>query len=375
MKSAMLANHLHGEVEPAAKTLCLAMMVKDESAVIARCLETVLPYIDYWIITDTGSSDNTREIITETLASIPGELHEVPWENFGHNRSKLMEICHQKADYLLLLDADEGLSVNKKDFKWRLDADSYYVSYSGALHYRQKLLLSGHCNWYYEGVTHEIIRSQDEQTSGVIQDISYIDFDDGSRHEIKFEDDIRLLLEGLEKEPDNTRYMFYLARSYYSNQEYAKALEYFEKRIVSGDWEEEIYFSKLGRARCMTLLSGVFAVDATIEAHEYRPHRLEALFDLITHYRVQGSYHYAYMLCKQAVRIPFPDNDFLFVDKSITDYRLQDELAICAYWVGEYRESRKVARALLKNKNLPEEWKPRIQMNLDFATEKINGKK
>ena len=64
------------------KTLCLNMIVKNESHVIKRCLDSVKPIIDYWVIFDTGSTDGTQRIIQEVLKDIPGQLHERPWVNF-----------------------------------------------------------------------------------------------------------------------------------------------------------------------------------------------------------------------------------------------------------------------------------------------------
>ncbi len=49
--------------EPAGKTIGLCMIVKDEAAVIERCLDSVRPLIDYVLIEDTGSTDRTQKII------------------------------------------------------------------------------------------------------------------------------------------------------------------------------------------------------------------------------------------------------------------------------------------------------------------------
>ena len=51
------------ETEPAAQTICLCMIVKNEAGVIKRCLDSVRAIINTWVIVDTGSDDGTPEII------------------------------------------------------------------------------------------------------------------------------------------------------------------------------------------------------------------------------------------------------------------------------------------------------------------------
>ena len=62
-------------------TICLTMIVKNESQVIRRCIDSVKDYISYWVIVDTGSTDGTQDLIKEIMTeyNIPGELHERPW--------------------------------------------------------------------------------------------------------------------------------------------------------------------------------------------------------------------------------------------------------------------------------------------------------
>jgi tetratricopeptide (TPR) repeat protein len=50
------------------------MVVENQEQNIRSSLESVAPFIDYWVIIDRGSSDQTRALIEETLAPIPGEL-------------------------------------------------------------------------------------------------------------------------------------------------------------------------------------------------------------------------------------------------------------------------------------------------------------
>ena len=63
--------------------ICLAMIVKDDAPeVLARCLASVRPLIDYWIIVDS-STNGTPDVARRVLHDIPGELHQRPWVDFG----------------------------------------------------------------------------------------------------------------------------------------------------------------------------------------------------------------------------------------------------------------------------------------------------
>jgi glycosyltransferase involved in cell wall biosynthesis len=96
------------------------MIVKNESRIIERCLKSVIDYIDYWIIHDTGSTDDTCKIIKNFFdqRNIDGKLVEVEWKDFGTNRTKVVEqainLLKHKNYYLLLLDADFEIRVSIK---------------------------------------------------------------------------------------------------------------------------------------------------------------------------------------------------------------------------------------------------------------------
>ena len=95
------------------KTICLNMIVKDESHIIEESLEKLCEKInfDYWVICDTGSSDNTPEIIKKFFEkkNIKGELYIDTWKDFGHNRSLALARAFNKTDYLLVFDADDEI--------------------------------------------------------------------------------------------------------------------------------------------------------------------------------------------------------------------------------------------------------------------------
>ena len=86
--------------------IALCMIVRDEAGIVERCLRSVTGLVDSWVICDTGSTDETPEIVRATLDGVPGQLHHTSWVDFGHNRSELMRLAEGAGDYLLLLDAD-----------------------------------------------------------------------------------------------------------------------------------------------------------------------------------------------------------------------------------------------------------------------------
>ena len=57
-------------------TICLNMIVKNEAAIIADTLDNILEHmpIDYWVIADTGSTDDTVAIITDFFTNAVSQV-------------------------------------------------------------------------------------------------------------------------------------------------------------------------------------------------------------------------------------------------------------------------------------------------------------
>src|SRR3954469_24736376 len=129
-------------------TLCLNMIVRDESAVIERCLASVRPYVQSWLIVDTGSVDDTRERVRAAMAGIPGELVERPWRDFGHNRTEALELARPHGDYLLFIDADETLGATTGAAWPPIDGDAYSLEARyGDLRYDRVSVVASRLPW------------------------------------------------------------------------------------------------------------------------------------------------------------------------------------------------------------------------------------
>ena len=81
-------------------TICLNMIVKNESHVIEDTLESLYHVIDTYCIVDTGSTDNTVELILNFMESkgIDGKILHRPWVNFAHNRNEALAAARGMAD-------------------------------------------------------------------------------------------------------------------------------------------------------------------------------------------------------------------------------------------------------------------------------------
>lgn len=134
------------------------MIVKNESPVIERCLASVKPWIDHWVIVDTGSTDGTQERIRTFMKDVPGELHERPWRDFAFNRNQALDLARAHGDHILFIDADETLAV-PENFAWpALPADGYQLRCdSNGWNYFRNSIVATRLPWRWEGVLHEYL--------------------------------------------------------------------------------------------------------------------------------------------------------------------------------------------------------------------------
>lgn len=330
------------------KTLCLVMIVRNESKIIERCLNRVKDHIDYWVIVDTGSDDNTPELIQKTLKNVPGELHHRTWVNFGVNRSESLQLAKGKADYLLLCDADEEI-IFSEDFNINnLDKECYLLECKGQSSYFISSLICGKTNWKYVGVTHEFLASDHIIEREKLYSIKIIDSGDGGHKTDKYQRDIHLLEQGLVDEPTNSRYKFYLANSYANIGNYSKAIEWYRKRIEDGGWKEEVTESYQHLGSCYNVLNKELeALNSWLMGYDYNPHRLECLFNAITLLYKQRKYHLAYQLCLLGKNIAYPKDDIMNTDRKLYDYQIYYQLSLCCYHTNDFKNGYESSKQVL----------------------------
>ena len=383
-------------------TLCLNMIVKNESRVIKRLLESVYEILDYYCICDTGSTDNTIDIIESFFRdkNIPGKVIREPFRNFEYNRSFALKACDEfEVDLVLLMDADMILwrnnKIDKSKFKHLLTThDAYYIFQGNDnMYYKNTRIVKNRAGVSYKGVTHEYVELPPNTNQGVlVKDIIFIqDIGDGGAKADKFERDVKLLKDGLEENPNNERYMFYLANSLkdlasvqnhqiesqiqvldnsckelnhlfkgtpsalglVKNLEVLKksiqkeqdmlrykllreAIEWYEKRIKAGGFWEEVWYSHYNIGHAYFHLGEVEkAIYYFQKSFIQYPQRVENIYEIVKYYRETGQNDLAvhfYLMGKKSLEV-YKSRDYLFIQKDIYDYKLDFEMSILGYYL------------------------------------------
>ena len=238
------------------QTICLNMIVKDEAHIIERTLENLLKYLPltYWVICDTGSTDDTCEVIERFFKAknIKGEMCKNEWKGFGKSRSEALDCAFDKTDYLFIFDADDSIHG---DFVLPnpLTSDSYMFKFGQGFVYERPLLINNRKKWKYVGVLHEYLTeaTPPNRPRTTIQGDYHVESGRlGARSQMpqqqKYAKDAEVLEREMAIEPDKAlcdRYAFYLAQSYRDSNNPDKALECYVDVLSRNNWQSEKYYA------------------------------------------------------------------------------------------------------------------------------------
>ena len=309
--------------------LLFATMVKNESKIVLNMLKSVAPYIDYWVIEDTGSTDGTQDIIRDFFAQegIPGFLYEEPWKCHGYNRDHVLQKALEAnktcdCDYIIRVDADELLEIDDV-FDWNTmrGFDAWQVpSYHGNLLVNRKWIWSTKLPWYFQhDPIHETIHCDREYSVGNLPlSFRMIVLANG----ISYENPKKYLKDALdmetklivhtdkEKAKEDLYHLWYIGKSYHdaagaaqhfmfeeehSREYYRRSKFYFENYLKlrnflgqsphhnEEDWVSYTYVL-LGRVSLMLGEDWSTVQELFLTSHAYSPRRAEGLFAIAEHY-------------------------------------------------------------------------------------------
>lgn len=315
-------------------TVCLNMIVKDESSIIRRTLENLCEKIhfSYWVICDTGSSDNTKEIIKEFFETkgIRGELYIDEWKNFAHNRSLALKRAYKKTDLLFIFDADDKIEGNIV-MPTKVEYDEYRIKIGSHedITYARSLLINNHKKFAFFSVIHEYLSCLEPSLGLTTLEGDYyvVSGRSGSRSNDpnKYLKDALLLESEYKKaksENDDLymRYSYYCANSYRDHGNPKEAIKWY-KIVLSHEkqWCQEKYDACKNLYDCYNKINeketGIYYL---VESFKYDPERVDCLYELLVHYCCNDMYTVAYnyyLIVKDSY-----ENNYLTMDLSTKQF-------------------------------------------------------
>jgi hypothetical protein len=328
----------------------LCIMVKNGGDIFRKILQENLPYIDRWTILDTGSTDNTIEIIQDVLKDKKGELYQEPFINFRDSRNRCLELCGKLCKFNVMLDDTYIIKGNLREFLNTVRGDSFSDSFSfyiksDDVEYCSNRVTKSEKNLKYIFKIHEVIQKENNKNVIIPQNVAYIkDLSNKYMKTRTFErkhDDLRLLFEELEENPDEPRTLYYIAQTFGFIQEKEKSLEYFLKRVNHknvGFLQEKI--DALFEATRLMNFELNFPWEQCeknyLECFEMDKERPDCLYYLGVHY-LESNKEKAYQYLKHAYEIGYPEHRQYGLKPTISFYFIPKFLAILCYEFSNFK--------------------------------------
>ena len=221
-------------------TVTLCMIVKNEEAVLARCLESVKDCVDEIVLVDTGSSDDTKKI----ASAYTDKIFSFDWINdFAAARNFSFEKA--TGDYIMWLDADDFVSEENRERLLTLKEtlvlerpDMVYCPYdvafddrgNAASTYFRERLVRREANFLWEGRVHECIAPR-----GKILHADFRVFHLGSKKD-RSDRNLDLYRKWAEEEPLGPRDKFYYGRELYYHRLDTEAIAVLEEMLAGDGW-------------------------------------------------------------------------------------------------------------------------------------------
>ncbi|MDO4432258.1 MAG: glycosyltransferase [Aerococcaceae bacterium] len=339
--------------------LCLNMIVKNEAPIIEETLRLVCAKfpIDYWVISDTGSTDGTQDIIQQTMIDlrISGELHQDRWINFGDSRQRALDHARGKADYILFFDADDTIEGDVR-IPFEQGQDAFYADFksedSSTTYSRILVVKDGVAKW--RGVLHEFVELADQSRVSDLEGNYHVvsrRLGNRSQQPNKYLMDAELLARAIEegRDPDlYTRYLFYCAQSYRDAGVPSEAKKWYLRRAEEASgWAQERYVSYLNLGYLAESEADhanalyYWGLATTID-----PYRMEAWYHLTRLHHWNNRPQMAYLFAQHGAELNYVHTS-LFASRDIYDYWMTYENFMLAYDCRDFARSYQFLKRLI----------------------------
>jgi len=366
------------------------MIVKDEETIIERALESLKNVFDSYIICDTGSTDNTVNVIKNwmDINNKKGEIIFKDWVNFGFNKSYLWEYFwnnNKESEYIIFLDADEVFITNPDDNKSYLSIEDsvrlynelesekitsifYIDTLFGNLRYQRWQICRNNQLYIWKQPVHECLEGTTTNNTKRIEWVYNLARKEGnsSRNPNRYEKDAEMFLDYLKENPNESRAVFYLAQTYESISR-DKAIEWYKKRIeLTNGWNQEKYMSCLRLGRILDNMED--KIKYWMLGISICSERLECYYELMMYFHSKNDHIKAFGFASMAPVNRKYNASFLFVENNIYNYYFDFNFAISCYYSKNYLKGIEANNSSYVK--APENIKNLITSNLRFFEDK-----
>ena len=321
--------------------LNFCVMVKNGGNLFEKMLTENLHNVDRWTILDTGSTDNTIEIIERVLKNKKGKLYQEPFINFRDSRNRCLELAGQLCKYNMMLDDTYVVQGDLRSFLHLIRGDQFADSYSLLIksddmeYYSNRITKSAEKLRYIHKI-HEVITNKNNVNVVIPNDEAWImdyraDYMEKRTMERK-KYDLDILYEELEEDPDDPRTYYYLAQTYNLLNNHEKAAEFFYKRAFhknEGFLQEKIDSTfELARTLNFKLNKPWSEVEPIYKkAYELDQSRPDSLYFIGIHYYLEKDFNTAYTYFLQAFEKGYPVHAQFSLKPTLSFYYLPRYLA------------------------------------------------
>ena len=340
----------------------LCIMVKNAGPLFEKVLTENLPFIDRWTILDTGSTDETIDIIKRVLVGKKkGNLYEEPFINFRDSRNRCLNLANKSCKYTIMLDDTYALRGDVRSFLNLIRGDQFADSYS-------LLILSDDSEYYsnrvlktknelrYIYTIHEVVQKENNITVVIPKDQAWI-YDHRADYMEKRtlnrkQYDLQLLYDMLEEEPENPRHLYYLAQTYNCIEDHENAAIWFEKRATSkhdGHIQEAVdsYFELARIYNFKMNKPWALCEETYMKSYELDPTRPDPLYFIGIHYFMENNHAAAFDYFKRAFALGYPIHAQFSLKPTLTYHFLPKFLAQLCYEFNDHKLGLEAAERFL----------------------------
>ena len=331
--------------------VAVLIMVKNEATVMRETLEPLLKAgLKSYLILDTGSTDNTIEVVHQTFADYgitQGYVVEQPFVDFATSRNYLIDRAEEffpQAGFFFMIDAEWYvqnpeliLPLCAQYYKTPFNVFVATISCGGDEEITANRLFRAHQGARFVGAVHEYIGLETVNISTPIY-INYRPRTAGLQKSMtRLHRDLELLFAEHEKDPTIVRLAFFIGQTYHCMQNLEKAAEWYKKASEMQGWDELLFIAKFRCGQCYEALDNwPLALATFLKAYSMRPTRAEPLVSIAIHYWNNSDPLVAFMFAKQAFAIEYPALDCCYINKAIYHEMRYDVLARAAWCLGQY---------------------------------------